>query len=252
MDFISVLSIFVFAAQASPASATLLPIWKMEALSGFTEKSGRVGEVVAQARMLPASLFVLEQDFLDAGGKVAAAAGTELVGLRSELRVACAIFPPKLSGGAALMAMGADRHLCLIDENGDGAFDRYFRKQYHEAGFFNLPVKLPSTLKSGAGGGYRAANPQTMSRPLIWSITQGICKARARTCTVNASLSVPGFDGRSGGRFVVKYRRQYVLDVSKGSAALDFLGSRFVVQPVGEGARYALQRNFDDTPFPLF
>jgi hypothetical protein len=243
-------------AVAAPSVAAdrpaTFPLWTMEPFKDFASRTLAPKSEVARTRMLPATMYVLDEDYLQDNGRVAAPAGTQLVLLKADGRVACPIYPPKLSTGASIFALGADRHLCLLDDDADGRFDRYFYKQRNEAGFYNLFERLPSVLKTGSGGKYHRGDPAAMTPALTWVVWFEGCKVEKQRCTVSVGLSVPGFSGTSMGPISVNYGRQYPLDVASGSASFEFLGSTIHVRPRdGGSAEFALDQNFSDTPFPL-
>lgn len=88
----------------------------------------------ASARLLPATLLVLKADVTAPDGTLILPAGTKLNGLVSKTKSACTLEAPPSKGLAAVWFYGADRYLCFIDDNGDGRFDRYFRRAAATAG----------------------------------------------------------------------------------------------------------------------
>ncbi|MES2442734.1 MAG: hypothetical protein V4574_07870 [Pseudomonadota bacterium] len=245
-------------ALALPAAAPLderdpyVPYWILEPLKDFQPVTVKSHEIFARVRMLPATMLVLDEDYFQDSGKLAAPKGTELIELRTRQRVACAVYPPRLTGGASIMAWGTDRHLCFIDENADGRFDRYFYKQTNQGGFFYLVDRMPKTSKLGTGGKYSTRDPHGMTRALTWLLSVDSCKPERGRCIVSAKLSVPGFDGISSGPISINYAREFVLPLTGGAARLEFYDSVFTVRAAAEnGGTVTLERNFTETPFAL-
>ena len=81
---------------------------------------------VASARLVPPTAYVVDQDVRTAEGKLLVPAGTEMAGLLSEALLACTMHPPALKGLQALKWLGSHRYVCLMDEDRNGSFDRYF------------------------------------------------------------------------------------------------------------------------------
>lgn len=234
------------------------PLWKLAPFETIDSKPMAEAGDIAHIRMLPASLLVLDADFYQDNGRIAVPKGTQLIGLRHDSAVACTIFPPRLALGAAIFALGADRHLCLIDDNRDGAFDRYYFRQTDEAGFYNLLERLPNRLKTGTGGAYRAIDSAEMTGKLDWTVGFAGCKARSvknlprKICKIGINLSVEGFSGTSMGSRWVNYGRSFDLDLTDGSQPIEFFGISMTFAPHGDaGIMARLTQNPAIKPFLL-
>jgi hypothetical protein len=234
------------------------PLWKLAPFETIDSKPMAEAGDIAHIRMLPASLLVLDADFYQDNGRIAVPKGTQLIGLRHDSAVACTIFPPKLALGAAIFALGADRHLCLIDDNRDGTFDRYYFRQTDEAGFYNLLERLPNRLKTGTGGAYRAIDSAEMTGKLDWTVRFDGCRTRSvktlprKICKIGISLSVEGFSGTSMGSRWVNYGRSFDLDLTDGAQPIEFFGISMAFAPHGDaGIMARLAQNPTIKPFLL-
>jgi hypothetical protein len=163
-------------------------------------------------------------------GRIAAPAGTQLVGLAFVRGGACAIFPPKLAAGAAIMAWGADRHLCFVDENQDGTFDKYFFRQGDKQGFFNAFQTMPAELAVLTGGKYAKAEPSAMEGKLEWVVSAQKCKEIDRKtkprlrCRVYIGLGITKPNGNALGSATLTYGRQFDLFPKEANNTVDFFG----------------------------
>lgn len=228
---------------AAAQAQLLLPFWTMadytaQAPSTLAHDfSGRLYGV----NMLPAAMFTLSEDVYQDNGRIAAPAGTQLVGLAFVRGGACAIFPPKLSAGAAIMAWGADRHLCFVDTNQDGTFDKYFFRQGDKQGFFNAFQSMPADLLVLTGGKYAKAEPAAMEGKLEWSVSAQKCKEidkktkpRLR-CRVYIGLGITKPNGNALGSATLTYGRQFDLFPAETQNFVDFFGMKLTAQAAGPG-----------------
>lgn len=209
-----------------------LPLWTLSPSEGFSNHAVAKHDQIAQFRMLPAQMIVLDEDFFQDNGRIAASKGTELIQVSDKL-VACTIFPPKLSTGASVFAFGADRHLCFYDENSDGKFEKYYFRQAAESGFYNLIESIKNDFKVGNGGRYHSADPATMHKSLIWHLNLRWCRsaiepAVLQDCTAEMALGVEGFDGVSAGAYSVIFKHDYDINLLKDRNKVDFFGNIFL------------------------
>ncbi|MFM5906291.1 MAG: hypothetical protein ACKOPO_01670 [Novosphingobium sp.] len=228
----------------------MLPLWKLAPVEGFKQREFGTSTDIAHIRMLPAVMVELDSDYTQDNGRIAAPKGTQLIALYSRYAVACTIFPPKLALGAAIFALGTDRHLCFFDQNNDGKFDQYFFRQANEAGFFNLAEPLPAKLKTGSGGNYSKRDASQMTLSLDWTVSFQGCKLKKakklsetdkKICNVGINLSVPGFSGASMGSQWTNYGHLFELDLTNGPQPVKFFGADLLIEASGDaGIRASL------------
>lgn len=229
----------LFLALSSQMAAAAVPLWKLAPVADINQREFAAPDDIARIRMLPAALLVLEEDYFQDNGRIAVPKGTQLIGVRHSTGMACTIFPPKLSAGAAIFALGADRHLCFLDENNDGTFDQYYFRQTDEAGFYNLLESPPGKRKVGTGGKYRAIDPAEMAGNLDWTVRFYGCRVKgARTaprkvCRIGISLAVDGFSGTSMGSRWMTYGRTFELDLTQGPQPIEFFGVTMLFEQSG-------------------
>ena len=186
--------------------------------------------------MLPAVLYELSEDVYQDNGRIAAPAGTQLVQLAMVRGGACAIFPPKLSAGAAIMAWGANRHLCFVDQNSDGSFDKYFFRQGETQGFFNLFATMPADQASLTGGKYAKVEPANMLGKLEWVVSAQKCKDIDRKtkprlrCRVYIGLEITKPNGKVSASNALSYGRQFNLFPKEDTNVANFFGMRLTAQ----------------------
>lgn len=238
--------------------ARAFPLWTLVPLETVEQKALTEPGEIARIGMFPASLLVLDSDLFQDNGRIAVPKGTQLIGLRHDAAIACTIFPPRLALGAAIFALGADRHLCVIDDNRDGTFDRYYFRQTDEAGFYNLIERLSNRLKVGTGGAYRAIEPDQMTGKLDWTVRFDGCRTRSvktlprKICKIGINLSVEGFSGTSMGSRWVNYGRSFDLDLTDGSQPIEFFGISMTFASHGDaGIMARLTQNPAIKPFLL-
>ena len=231
-------------AALMPASAQaqlLLPYWTMadyDAGAPASVAHGFSGKLFGAA-MLPTTMYTLSEDVFQDNGRIAAPAGTQLVGLAFVRGGACAIFPPKLSAGAAIMAWGADRHLCFVDEGQDGTFDKYFFRQGDKQGFFNAFQAMPGDLAVLTGGKYAKADPAAMLGKLEWDVSAQKCKEIDRKtkprlrCRVYIGLGITKPNGNALGSATLTYGRQFDLFPKEANQTVDFFGMLLTAKATG-------------------
>lgn len=226
---------------ASAQAQLLLPFWTMadyEAAAPASVAHDFSGKLFA-AKMLPAKMHTLTEDVYQDNGRIAAPAGTQLVQLAFVRGGACAIFPPKLSAGAAIMAWGADRHLCFVDEGGDGTFDKYFFRQGDKQGFFNAYQVMPTDLAVLTGGKYAKAEPATMLGNLEWVVSAQKCKEIDRKtkprlrCRIYIGLAITKPNGNPLASATLTYGRQFDLFPEEDKNVVDFFGLQLTAKAVG-------------------
>lgn len=229
---------------AAAQAQLLLPFWTMDEYKAEAapapvahEFSGRLYGV----NMLPMTMFTLSEDVFQDNGRIAAPAGTQLIGLAFVRGGACAIFPPKLAAGAAIMAWGADRHLCFVDENQDGTFDKYFFRQGDKQGFFNPVQSVSGERLALTGGKYAKAERTGMEGKLEWVVSSQKCKEidkktkpRLR-CRVYIGLSVIKPNGAPLGSATLTYGRQFDLFPAETQNFVEFFGLKLTATAAGPG-----------------
>lgn len=236
-------ALFLTLVPAAAQAQLLLPLWTMEeyqpvpAQTVAHDFSGRMFGV----KMLPALMYELSEDVYQDNGRIAAPAGTQLIQLAMVRGGACAIFPPKLAAGAAIMAWGADRHLCFVDADKDGTFEKYFFRQGDKQGFFNAMQSMPSELLVLTGGKYAKAEPTAMEGKLEWVVSAQKCKEidkkttpRLR-CRVYIGLGITKPNGNALGSATLTYGRQFDLFPQTADNKVDFFGMRLVASDAGNG-----------------
>jgi hypothetical protein len=236
-------ALFLTLVPAAAQARLLLPLWTIEDYQPVAPQtvahdfSGRMFGF----RMLPAVMYELSEDVYQDNGRIAAPAGTQLIGLAFVRGGACALFPPKLATGAAIMAWGADRHLCFVDEDQDGSFDKYFFRQDDKQGFFNVFHSMPSELLVPTGGKYAKAEPTAMEGKLEWVVSAQKCKAIDRKstprlrCRVSIGLGITKPNGNALGSATLTYGNQFDLFPKTGDNKVDFFGMRLIASDTGSG-----------------
>jgi hypothetical protein len=240
---------WLFAAMLAafmPATAQaqlLLPFWTMADYQPTAPKNmghDFSGQMFA-VPMLPATMFTLSEDVFQDNGRIAAPAGTQLVGLAFVRGGACAIFPPKLAAGAAIMAWGADRHLCFVDEGQDGTFDKYFFRQGDKQGFFNAFQAMPAELAVLTGGKYAKTDNTQMIGKLEWFVSAQKCKEIDRKtkprlrCRVYIGLGITKPNGNPLGSATLTYGRQFDLFPKESENLVEFFGMKLTANAAGPG-----------------
>lgn len=228
---------------AAAQAQLLLPFWTMadyDAGAPSTVAHDFSGKLYAVS-MLPAAMFTLSEDAYQDNGRIAAPAGTQLVGLAFVRGAACAIFPPKLSAGAAIMAWGADRHLCFVDKGQDGTFDQYFFRQGDKQGFFNALQTMPADLLVLTGGKYAKTAGAAMEGKLEWVVSAQKCKEIDRKtkprlrCRTYIGLGITKPNGNALGSATLTYGRQFDLFPNETQNFVDFFGMKLTVRAAGSG-----------------
>lgn len=240
-------------ASAGTASAQRPPntfaLWKIDPVADFQTKILSVRELVVRVPMLPATLYYLEEDYVQDNGRPAAPAGTPLVALNTG-NLACAIFPPRLTGLTGFFAGDTERNLCFQDRQNDGVFDAYVYRQDNPHGFYNMHTRLAPT-KRGTGGRYRRGDPATMANPLTWNVNFQGGNERRKSCVFSTLFGVPSFDPQSPDPNY-RFGKNLSVDVSTGSGRLEFRGAVFNVRMLdAKRVEVSLESNFDGKPFPI-
>jgi hypothetical protein len=225
----------------SAQAQLLLPYWTMADYDAGAPASvahsfsGKLFGVT----MLPTTMYTLSEDVFQDNGRIAAPAGTQLVGLAFVRGGACAIHPPKLATGAAIMAWGADRHLCFVDTNADGTFEKYFFRNGDKQGFFNAFETMPSQLLVPTGGKYAKAERTAMDGKLEWVVSAQKCKEIDRKtkprlrCRVGIGLGVTKPNGNPLLSATLTYGRQFDLFPMEANQTVDFFGMLLTAKATG-------------------
>ncbi|MDH7975541.1 hypothetical protein QH494_25425 [Sphingomonas sp. AR_OL41] len=119
---------------------------------------------IASAKLLPPKLFVTSDDVV-ADGSVIVPAGTKLIGLQSETMIACTLESPPSKGLAAAIFIGSDHYTCLIDGDGDGRFEQYFKLNGPPAGIPIGTGKVPSKTVAISPIAYTQGDAHSLINP---------------------------------------------------------------------------------------
>lgn len=107
------------------------------------------GAEVVELKLTPPALYRVPADVYDERGKILLPEGVQLVGLQSDVRMACTINPISKSGPKAILFTGGVKRICLIDQDGDGRFESKYLLSANEVYFyFRLSGRLPVSRKS--------------------------------------------------------------------------------------------------------
>jgi len=139
---------------AAPAAGEDAPAYRMVwniLPQGEVGKTKLIGEgaEIAELKLTPPALYRVPADVHDERGKILLPEGVQLVGLQSEVRMACTINPISKSGPNAILFAGGVKRICLIDQDGDGQFESQMRLSTNEIYFyFRLRGRLPDRRAS--------------------------------------------------------------------------------------------------------
>ena len=118
---------------------------------------------ITSARLQPPRLFENRVDVRTPDGKVLVPAGVPLIGLVSGTRAACAAEPRGDRGLAAAWWFGTNRYICLIDEDRDGRFERYFSHRIRPVNILVGAGRFPATMNPVEPAAYVERNPATFA-----------------------------------------------------------------------------------------
>lgn len=132
------------------------------------------GRVFMASRLLPRAAARLGADLRGADGRVLVAAGSELFSLDAgRVTMFCTVhartsilgspnsIASALFGGAA-WGRGGFKHICLIDETGDGTFEVWFRVNGLIRGLPSLSGRAPRNPESAGSVAYELVEPARM------------------------------------------------------------------------------------------
>lgn len=109
---------------------------------------------ITSVRLIPKTLLVLDADVKGADGALLMRAGTELIGLSSELTIGCTM----QTGKASILL---NRYVCLVDSDKDGRFDQTFNRGTQNKYLFTGAGKVPGKRAAVAPVGYQPRDPMT-------------------------------------------------------------------------------------------
>jgi hypothetical protein len=84
------------------------------------------GETILKTVLFPYKSYAIDNKFEIDGAKDQLEVGTELIGFIAHRPTACTEKAVSRTAGQALLLRGGTRHLCLIDSDSDGKFDKKF------------------------------------------------------------------------------------------------------------------------------
>jgi hypothetical protein len=84
------------------------------------------GQSIIETPFFPYKTYAIDAEINFDGMKSPLAVSTEMIGFIAHQPIACTEKAVSRSAGQALLLKGGTRHLCLIDTDKDGAFDRRF------------------------------------------------------------------------------------------------------------------------------
>ena len=149
---------FLFAAlaglglvSATPAHSEDRPIyrmvWNVDQAAPLESVQVSPGDEILRLKLVPPALYQAVTDVRSAQGSVVIPAGMQLVGIKSDVRMACTFSPMRKAGTDNVLFLGALKRICLIDRTGDGAFDASFERATNHGAFFLLRGRLPERLQ---------------------------------------------------------------------------------------------------------
>lgn len=161
---------------------------------------------VAKTRLLPTKLYVVDDDVRSGDGTLLIPAAFQIVRLTTARETACTI--AKASAGSR----AARERVCVVDTNGDGAFDAYFTKGSGGYFWFSMTGKLPAAPKPVKPFRHHAvANTEMMRAPMLSLNYQRIMDSAVAQPLNRDTLGRIRFDFRVGSD---KRRERMVRDCS--------------------------------------
>jgi hypothetical protein len=190
------------------------------------------GDYVLRSRLLPPSLIRLTADAVEPGtNRVIAPAGTQLFGLVSRGAPIWCVAGRRDPGVAErfLLGGGANRQICLVDGNSDGALDGHFSVGNVVKGVPNFSGQLPRELDPLSGGTFETQRPDEIetgyfvgirfegmpmvgNRP-VFSVTFGTERSRERLTDVIRPRAEEPVVRAMGSEFEIVSRTGEVLEV---------------------------------------
>lgn len=229
--------------RAAAQERDLANTWIIEAAaSGESEILVPKGDYLLKQRLLPTGLIELKADAELPGGKLAA--GSQLIEVRpTEAGIFCS---PRT---AKLKLIGRTFQPCLVDTDGDGAFDSWFTAGTTTQGIFSITGKWPHKTKAlPAPVPFAAVAPAAMRERYFVAIEHA-------TAFIDPSrhllLTAYGREGENGAKDHV----QYLSDgpsLSEGALPKDFemMGARFTaLSASAEGLRVRISQTMPAQTF---
>lgn len=118
------------------------------------------GQAVTSARLLPKQLLITRADVKTADGKMLIVGGTELVRAVTNAPgalIACTISTMAV-GPLESFFMTTEKYGCFIDDNQDGAFDRFFTRGGSNVGLLPNDEKIPKKTVVLTDGRYQVGD----------------------------------------------------------------------------------------------
>lgn len=142
------------AASAQPQSAPVqraprdqayyAPAWRVQPQAAPEARKTVAGQrALTEVRLVPVLMVVNAEAVVDQSGAQVLAAGTELMAMAPDGRVACTLGRQRRDALNAILMAGTDRHTCLFDEDGDGAADNYFLIRHGNNTRYYLAGRVP-------------------------------------------------------------------------------------------------------------
>lgn len=123
-------------------------VWNIDQTAPLDSIQVNAGDEILRLKLVPPALYQAVTDVRSAQGMVVIPAGMQLVGIKSEVRMACTFSPVRKAGADKVLLLGALKRICLIDRTGDGLFDASFERATNYGAFFLLRGRLPERLHS--------------------------------------------------------------------------------------------------------
>ena len=118
---------------------------------------------ITSARLEPPRLFENRVDVKTPDGKLLVPAGMPLAGLVSRTQAACASEPLGDRGLAAAWWFGTNRFICLVDQDRDGRFERYFSLRTGPSNLIVGAGRFPAAMDPVEPAEYVERSPSTFA-----------------------------------------------------------------------------------------
>lgn len=153
-------------AQEPPVINVYLAHWALQSAPTPTEPTW-VAErgLVVERPLTPVALYLAESDVSDERGRKLVPAGTQLVRIvtRPDRAVVAACNVRRTTNREYLTAR---KHVCLVDGDGDGAFEYWFERQMSDTWAF-APRGWTPSLKPMASVALTSLDPSTITAPPV-------------------------------------------------------------------------------------
>ncbi|WP_277315962.1 hypothetical protein [Sphingomonas sp. AOB5] len=204
------------------------------------------GDVVSRTRLLPRELYATSEELRAPDGRPVLEAGVHLARLESPVFVACTLKPPKMAGAGSVVWAGTVRFMCLVDADGDGKVEGYFRITNDVPDFLYGRGRIPAKLLEIVPARYEKRDPvETKDAPTLFLTyvgPSGPDVERFEVCV-----------GQYGPRYCLSDERPRASSGS-GPASFATMGGKFTVhERVGEkSVRISMDAPFEAKPIILY